>query len=72
MRPSGSRNCFIWLRSKLRQYILHWNPFAAGEKGLACLKAATIFVGYWLWADRFLIVNHNFQQLNDSGEFTWT
>lgn len=57
------------LPSKVGQHILHRNTLAVCKEGLAFVVTAAIFVAYWFWRDAFLaLVNHHFEQMDNSGE----
>lgn len=54
----------LGLQAELGEQIFHRNTFAASEEGFAFAEAAEILVCYGLF-----FLDHDFEQMNDGGEF---
>ncbi len=56
-------------RAEVRKQIIHGNPFAASEKGLAFVKTTAVFFSYWFHIRRLVFVDQNFEQMEDGGSW---
>ena len=53
--------------SQVCQHIFHGNPFAACEDGLAFVEATAVFLGFRFQSSGLVILDQNFQDMDDGG-----